>query len=101
MTEKGTLTQDDTEKAELLNTCFSSVFTREDESTKMTLEQREYTMPVNDMIITPDMVEKKLKKLKSTKSAKSPSQDITRNGPINQDTRNLEDGTHHTNPQEG
>jgi hypothetical protein len=67
--EDGSLTQDDGIKAELLNTFFSSVFTKENMDSTRILDPRYKGITLSDLIISPDMVAKKLKKLKPTKSA--------------------------------
>jgi hypothetical protein len=67
--EDGTLTKDDTKKAQLLNNFFASVFTRENTDGMPILTQRHTGVPLAHIEITPGIVEKKLKKLKPTKSA--------------------------------
>ena len=69
ITDQGQLTSDDQEKAELLNRYFASVFTREDTVSIPTLNDRPYDVNLTDIVITPEMAEKKLLKLKISKSA--------------------------------
>ena len=68
--EDGTIASTDEDKAETLNNFFSSVFTTEDLNNMPTIDQHyRGDDPLSDIIITPDMVAKKLGKLKSDKSA--------------------------------
>ena len=67
--EDGSLTKDDTKKAQLLHSFFASVFTKENLDTLPSLNQRHMGEPLTDIPITPEMVKKKLKKLKPTNSA--------------------------------
>ena len=64
----GTLTKDDTKKAQLLNTYFASVFTRGNTYNIPILTQHA-AEPLAYIERTPDMAEKKLKKPKLIKSA--------------------------------
>ena len=65
----GKLTNDDSEKAELLNDYFTSVFTRENLENIPNLSSRINNPPPVEVNFTPEIVEKKLNKLKTTKSA--------------------------------
>ena len=56
------------EKAELLNTFLSDVFTKEDLVTTPTFEQRAYREPLTDITINDDMVAAVLGRLKPNKS---------------------------------
>ena len=67
--EDGSYTQDDLTKAQLLNTFFSSVFTRENTESMPTIAPRHDNKFLNDLTITPVIIAKKPKKLKPTKSA--------------------------------
>ena len=67
--EDGTITENDNEKAQVLNTFFSSVFTEEDISEIPSLGKRYKNDPLGHLHITPAMVLKKLNKLKVNKSA--------------------------------
>jgi len=67
--EDGSLTGDDHEKAETLNEYFTRVFTREDTDTIPIMNERQESVTLRDVIITPDLVEKKLNKLNVSKSA--------------------------------
>ena len=59
----------DQEKSEVLVDYFSSVFTVESDLNNMPpFAEREYSMPLEDLQITEDMVDEKLKKLKVNKS---------------------------------
>jgi len=64
----GELTQNDMEKAQVLNQFFSSVFTREDINTITDLAPREYTNQLDNIQIGTQDVEKLLIKLKPEKS---------------------------------
>ncbi len=64
----GGLTQSDEEKADVLNTFFTSVFTQEDLTNIPTLEDRDFSTPLQKIEISVDEVEKKLKNLKTGKS---------------------------------
>ena len=77
----GTMTVNDTEKANTLNDFFSSVFTPvEDTGTIPTLPDRPYMEPLTTILIEADDVKKILENMK-TKKAASP------------------DGIHPTNPK--
>ena len=65
----GKLTNDDSEKAELLNDYVTSVFTRENLENIPNLSSRINNSPPVIVNFTPGIVEKKLNKLKTTKSA--------------------------------
>ena len=64
----GRMAHTDVEKAELLNTFFSDVFTEEDLATIPTFEQRTYREPLTDITINDDMVAAVLGRLKPNKS---------------------------------
>ena len=64
----GTLSSSDYQKAEMLNTFFTSVFTEEDLSNIPTLEKRSFEECLNQVKVTPEKVQKKLKNLKTSKS---------------------------------
>ena len=66
--EDGTMTINDEENAEVLNRFFTSVFTEEDLENIPTLEDRYHGPPLENIIITPEMITQKLKKLKTSKS---------------------------------
>ena len=68
-TEEGNLTSDDLEKADILNRYFTSVFTREDTVHIPPMSKRLESGSLTEIVITPDLVEKKLSKLKVCKSA--------------------------------
>ena len=65
----GKLTHDDNEKAELANEFFTCVFTWADTSKIPKLDTIHAGIPLTQIEITPEKVEKKLLKLKVTKSA--------------------------------
>ena len=66
----GTMTVNDTEKADTLNNFFSSVFTPvEDTGTIPTLPDRSYMKPLTTVLIETDDVKKILEKLKTNKAA--------------------------------
>ncbi|KAK2155706.1 hypothetical protein LSH36_233g05050 [Paralvinella palmiformis] len=67
--EDGSLTTDDHEKAETLNKYYTDVFTREDTNTIPIMNERQESVTLKDVIITPDLVEEKLNKLNVSKSA--------------------------------
>ena len=64
----GSLASSDQEKAELLNSYFSSVFTHENLTNIPTLESKDDTPQLDDMAISPSMVCSVITKLKSEKS---------------------------------
>ena len=64
----GSLASSDQEKAELLNSYFSSVFTHENLTKIPTLESKDDTAQLDDMAISPSMVCSVITKLKSEKS---------------------------------
>ena len=66
--EDGSLTKDDSKKAQLLNNLFTSVFTKENMDNMPDLSQRHPGEPIMSLEITVEMVEKKLKKQRPTKS---------------------------------
>lgn len=68
MKEDGTLTSSNKEKAEILNTFFSSVFTRESLINVPTLPDRSFDKMLSEFEITEETVYNKLKKLNVTKS---------------------------------
>ena len=65
----GQITQDDNEKAQILNNFFSSVFTQETLDHISQLELKYTGIPLCNITITESLVRKKLSKLKITKSA--------------------------------
>ena len=67
--EDGTLTKDDHTKAQLLNNFFASVFTCENTEMMPNMRQRHRGAPLDNLVITEDMLKKKLRKLKPTKSS--------------------------------
>ena len=73
--EKGNLVTSDEERAEILNKFFTSVFLKEDVSNLPNIEEGCFSSGKNiqDVIITPEAVEKKLKKLNPQK-AQGPDQ---------------------------
>jgi ribosomal protein S20 len=68
----GSLTSNSFEKADTLNSFFSSVFTQEDAGNLPVFDNREYQTPLDNVNIT---VEEVRKKLSSLKVAKSPGPD--------------------------
>jgi len=64
----GTLSSSDTQKAELLNAFFASVFTSEDMTHVPDLSERKFTSTVDSITVTPEKVCKLLNSLKTTKS---------------------------------
>ncbi|KAK2169384.1 hypothetical protein LSH36_10g02043 [Paralvinella palmiformis] len=64
----GELAKNDTDKAQVLNTFFASVFTRENKESIPKLTDRKYNQPIEDRNITYRDVEKALTKLKTEKS---------------------------------
>lgn len=66
--QDGNLTSSDIQKANLLNTFFSSVFTNEKTDVIPTLVDRNFTSDLSDLHISNDMVVKKLNKLNPGKS---------------------------------
>lgn len=67
-TEEGLLTDNPKTKAEILNKFFSSVFTEENTEDIPTLPSRNPGNDLSAIIITPELVEKKIKKLKASKA---------------------------------
>ena len=63
----GTMTETDVDKAEVLNTLFTSVFTLESLENIPTFENRLYNTELTDFLVTNEEVEKILKTLKTTK----------------------------------
>ena len=62
----GSLASSDQENVNLLNLCFSSVFTH---ARKLaTLESKDNTLQLNDMAVSPSMISSVIIKLKSDKS---------------------------------
>ena len=64
----GTKSTTDQDKSSTLNDFFCSVFTRENVDNIPEFENREVLVPLTDLIITPDVVRKKLLLLKPNKS---------------------------------
>ena len=69
LNSNGKLTCDDTEKVNILNSTFTSVFTRENTIYIPTLDNVFNGAPLQDMSISQQMVENKLSKLKTNKSS--------------------------------
>jgi len=67
--EGDSLTSDDHEKAETLNMYFTSVFIGEDTYPIPIMNERQESVTLKNVIITPDLVEKKLNKFNVFKSA--------------------------------
>ena len=63
----GTLTEDDQDKAEVLNNFFTSVFTQEDDTDIPTFDCGK-NVSINDVIVTDDMMKKSLLSLNISKS---------------------------------
>ena len=68
MTERGEMTITDTEKAQVLNSLFSSVFTHEDLSTMPDIDPVDFQEPLTKTEILISEVETELTKMKSDKS---------------------------------
>ena len=66
--EDGNLTSDNRKKAELFNTFFCDVFTRENTDTIPQLDEREFSEELKDIIVTPEIVKRELLKLNPSKS---------------------------------
>ena len=66
-TEQEILTRTDQQKAEVLGSCFSSVFTSEPDGAIPTLEPRNADTPLDDILVTAAQVKDKLMKLKIDK----------------------------------
>ncbi|KAI8493269.1 hypothetical protein Bbelb_292730 [Branchiostoma belcheri] len=64
----GTMTSSKKEKADTLNQYFCSVFTEEDTEHMPQMETKYFGPPLEDILITPEIILKKLKKLKKGKS---------------------------------
>ena len=69
LNSNGELTCDDTEKVNILNSTFTSVFTRENTKYIPTLDNVFNGAPLQDLSISQQMVENKLSKLKTNKSS--------------------------------
>ena len=66
--ENGVLNSDSLRKAEILNSFFSSVFVSEDTDNIPVLHDRVFNEELKDIVVTKEIVEKKLLKLNTTKS---------------------------------
>lgn len=66
--DDGSVTATDKEKATLLNDFFASVFTKDDNRDAPVIEDREFETPLNEILITQDIVEKYLLELNGSKS---------------------------------
>ena len=67
--EDDSLINDDHEEAEILNKYFTRMFIREDTDTIPIMNKRQESVMLRDLIITSDLVEKKLNMLNVSKSA--------------------------------
>ncbi len=66
--EDGSVTENDREKAEELNTYFSSVFTKEDTTNIPDFDPEIQNQLLDNLVITEEQVRKRLEKLKTSKS---------------------------------
>jgi len=66
--EEGSTTSDNRVKVEIFNRFFCSVFNQEDTDSIPLLEEREFSDELQDIVVTPTLVEKKLLKLDPSKS---------------------------------
>ena len=69
MQDDGSLTVNNSEKADVLNKFFTSVFVHENTNNVPVLQDRQFDYALNDIIVSPEEVFKKLSKLNPSKAA--------------------------------